>query len=57
MCVAAIPVSCRAGRQDDYCMSMSDDYRDRYLLPEPACHMVCSIFFAHFLIYRLSNFF
>ncbi|KAL3993621.1 Protein-tyrosine phosphatase family protein [Acanthocheilonema viteae] len=38
-CPASIPVSCRAGRQDDYCMSMSDDYRDRYLLPEPACHM------------------
>ncbi|EFO23364.2 hypothetical protein LOAG_05121 [Loa loa] len=38
-CPASIPVSCRAGRQDDYCMSMSDDYKDRYLLPEPACHM------------------
>ncbi|CAG9530515.1 unnamed protein product [Cercopithifilaria johnstoni] len=38
-CPASIPVSCRAGRQDDYCMSMSDEYRDRYLLPEPACHM------------------
>ncbi|VDN27796.1 unnamed protein product [Gongylonema pulchrum] len=38
-CPASIPVSCRAGKRDDYCMSMSDDYRDKYLLPEPACHM------------------
>uniref|UniRef100_A0A8R1XRT8 protein-tyrosine-phosphatase n=6 Tax=Onchocerca TaxID=6281 RepID=A0A8R1XRT8_ONCVO len=38
-CIAAIPVSCRAGKHDDYCMSMSDDYRDKYLLPEPACYM------------------
>ncbi|VDO76184.1 unnamed protein product [Onchocerca flexuosa] len=38
--IAAIPVSCRAGKHDDYCMSMSDDYRDKYLLPEPACYML-----------------
>ncbi|MCP9257708.1 Receptor-type tyrosine-protein phosphatase [Dirofilaria immitis] len=38
-CPASIPVSCRAGKHDDYCMSMSDDYKDKYLLPEPACHM------------------
>uniref|UniRef100_A0A158Q2W1 protein-tyrosine-phosphatase n=1 Tax=Dracunculus medinensis TaxID=318479 RepID=A0A158Q2W1_DRAME len=35
-CPVSIPVSCRAEKQDDYCMSMSDDYREKYSLPDPA---------------------
>uniref|UniRef100_A0A915C0X9 protein-tyrosine-phosphatase n=1 Tax=Parascaris univalens TaxID=6257 RepID=A0A915C0X9_PARUN len=38
-CPVSIPVSCRAEKHDDYCLSMSDDYREKFLLPEPACHM------------------
>ncbi|VDM25735.1 unnamed protein product [Toxocara canis] len=38
-CPVSIPVSCRAEKHDDYCLSMSDDYREKFLLPEPTCYM------------------
>lgn len=38
-CPPSVPVSCRTeGRYaDDYCLSMSDDYREKYAMPKPMC--------------------
>ncbi|MFH4979408.1 hypothetical protein AB6A40_006117 [Gnathostoma spinigerum] len=54
-CPGSIPVSCQAEKNDDYCMSMSDDYREKYSLPEPACHMgicVCPPMFDPWKMYE-----
>uniref|UniRef100_A0A0N5AZD9 protein-tyrosine-phosphatase n=1 Tax=Syphacia muris TaxID=451379 RepID=A0A0N5AZD9_9BILA len=50
----AVPVSCRSEGKyaDDYCLSMSDEYREKYLMPKPMCKTgvcVCPPMFENWL--------